>query len=1276
MALSRSSYRIALSLAMLVLLAGCPLNPIMHVSSQRVAFGPQSNTFSLLITNDGTGSFAWTIEEMTRDSASADWEPGDIEWLSLDRAAGDTTSETDTIRLTADRTGLGIGVHDNAALRITPTVGEPVLLEVTLRVDAALFVDPETVYVLPGQIDTQVHIENRGSQSIDWTAKFVDETQNPATVIDLPGDVIVEPETGTIAAGEIKSVNVKWSSQRTALTLQFDSLLGTPQTTFKFGAPLDGLELDPSDVLNLYLPSTTGSGASEPAPTQFIIRNIGAVNRSWQVAVEDLQNPTDPVPISISAASGSLAGGQQALLQLAITDTVNIVSGAGRYQLKVSSGDRFLPIPINILLANVPAIALSQPPEPTVSHPEIVPMSVLDFGTTEVQKEFWIANVGPLTSKLYFQVRDEDEDKLQRVVLSVSPREGNTNGSGNVFFHPELTNTMIDAQRVVVAIDRGAMSEDVETRTITVSAVDETGQPVAAVEPQEVTVQVARPPMTIEGAQLRSRPPYMLRFVYTLRDTQGLALDTWSPDIFSRIAFGITENSAPIDLNETNVFVTGPKTMRGNVALMLDFSGSMYYAGVDDAENPMAPGEALEGVRAAALRFIDDLPSGWKLALMYHNDRQQTSYLMQTFTSDRDTLKNVLTAFQVPVPLHGASNIYDAISEGVEQIAREDSPETLSFDDADVRALVLLTDGQDNASTIDASAAGKAASDNRVRVFPLVYSLGKVSQAGDLMQMAVDTGGHFFNVGEVSSLSKLLDNSQGLTLEEQSSTSGSVSVAINNASDATLTWSISGQSDYAWLANGISPAANATGIGPGGSDVVTITVAPDKLTAGVTNTAELLVNSNNGTGIIALAVTPAAGGGAPAITATLRDAPGQLWSDLTRQIMLTYVTTSQQSYKATLTATYQETDTSTISGSVDSGQGEFYGGDVRAAQLSLLTNGLEINDTEGEIDAAATVTLRCDYASRDLYRMRVRFFLQRPDAPGEGESAESAIQEAFNELAQSNPFEVGLSENGLLDQVTTAHGAWRLLPGMDGTYDVLTEQDNALAYGAFGNLLQIRITGAGPYVQACRAGGIQYPTLLLAMRVDNDIYLSPAVPGRPSETHYVWYPDGPLNLDNPLMIGKNPDLTGPALSILNLASVYDPEAQFAWDLDQDLLPDFLDPFPSNAVRPGALVTPNPLAMDGSSLSATLTVTNNGLDTFTFAVAPPVAPWISVSGVTPVGRTLQPGETGAINLVVDPDGGAQRLTPGFHTATVSFSTTLPEPRNQESVTVSFNMQEGE
>lgn len=1241
--MTRMSFHVQALATLLVLavLTGCPWSPPrLEVSPQTISFGSARSSTTLVVRNAGSGYVSWTVQEVSRPAATAPWATTDVPWLSHDAAAGinATEREIDHVTLTVTRAGQAVDTY-NAGIWFYSPAGD-VVVPVSMTVASTLVVTPETVALAPTATSADFTIQNTGDEAASWRVLFLDDPEHPENARDLPNDVLVSPNPGSTLAGQSTGVTVTWESGRNDFYLWIESDAGSSSVALLFGAALEGLEVRPSP-LTLYVDDTEPAAGEDPvAQTASTLRigNATAVSRSWSIEVRATSAAGETPPISISPSSGTTPAGQLTEIAVAVADGTAVALGSGNYELIVHSNDRFLVVPIIVEVMALPIIEIAEPPEETaVASP--IHLDLLDFGREDVQKDFWIVNVGPRTSRLYFNITYDGMGEQDAVIIDVSPLQGDTNGPDNDFL---VGSAFVDGVPIRVSVDRSKLQEDVEIHEITVEARDISFENVIdAVEKQTLRVRVERQPLTVEGAINRSRPPYVMRFVFLLRDAAGQVIPTRTAEDLERIAFQISEDGMPLDMHETSMFLRGPEDLKVNLVLLLDYTGSMYYAG----EPSIAPGGVLNEVNAAAKTFLDDLPSSYRVALMYHNDRQQPDRLIHAFTTDRTALKEALDAFSLPVPQFGVSDIHDAVVDAIGAVVAEDTEGTLPFDEADVRAVMFITDGKDNASIASVNDVTSTAHDNRVRLYPLGYSRGDTVNLADLMLMAHDTGGHLFNAGDAMYLAELLGNEKGLALEDGSAApeQNAVFFRVANAGVSVLSWTI--ETDGADWIGPVVPASGNTF--PGESTLVTVQVdpadvAPDSLVLGT-----LAVSSNNGEGTAALRMGVDAGNAINSLSVDLRDEPGRVWAELQNQLVLTYITPLQGPGEYLIQASYTQDDGTSISGSFQE-DGVFWPGDIRAGQIALNTTGI-IEDPSAatpEDAVRAEVFVRTDYVPRNVNRFKMRFWLDVPD------DIPTAAAEALRTSAQ---MQVELAPEGLLVTNDPFSPTWRLLSQGDGIYNVLTSQDNTLDYGAFGNLLKITISGLSDF-EAAVVPPLE-PQFLLHMRVDNTIYVSPATPGHPSETKYFLYPGSQTFPERALSVGSVSDVAGPARTAVDLAFPgIDPEAEFAWDRDEDFLPDFNDPYPDHEDLPGPLVAPNPLEIAAVAGTAQLAVTNNRLDTFSWQLTldtseqPELAGRIAITAPGE-GTPLAPGMSSAITLAVNRTG----LSSGFYHAALHVET---------------------
>ncbi len=1221
-------------------LCGCPTPPLLEVSRGAITFGTESTSSGFDIRNNGGSTLQWQLAEVVRANAESPWENEEVDWFSADKQSGSATENVERVTLTANRSGLPTGEYNNTGVRISSNGGEEII-PVSMIISPTLAVTPKEFALSSTATNATFSVINEGTDEITWTVWFLDDPAHPENAREIPTNILISPNPGSTLPGTPTTVGVQWETGQEDFYLLVRSEAGSEILSFRFGAALEGLEVAP-DTLRLYVDSLEvedDASQSEQAPSTLRIRNRTAVTRSWSLELRNTLSPDTAPAISATPATGTTSAGNESEIEVKVTDVTNIKPGAGNYEILVRSNNTFLVVPIIVEVMPPAKIAISEAPQENTSRPEIMPLEVLDFKKDELQLAFWVANVGARGSNLYFRVTHEDEDSDTPLIVGVTPKQNGVNGEdgdAQDFYHPDISNLLIDGTPVTITVDRSNMTEDVEFRTITVQAMDENFENVIdAVEEKTLQIRVERPPLKMEGAINRSRPPYVMRFAFLLRDSFGEVISTRTEEDMERISFTVTEDSIPLDLDETALYVTGPENLKVNLILMLDFTGSMYYAGTQGAALPLPAGQAIEDVKSAAAAFLDDLPASYRVALMYYYDRQQPNRLLHAFSTDRSSLKKALQDFHLPVALHGVSDIRDALQEGITLLQKEDAEEVLPFDDADVRSIVFVTDGRDNASSVKVNELSTYAQDNRVRLYPLVYNVGDDTDVADMLVLAEESGGHMFSAGAPQNLATLLGNEKGLALTESTITGDNMAVFnVANVGNTQLVWQITGQDDVDWIdslsiTGGPLPAASRDALNRPlvSTTPVTVRVDPSVVVPNTTVVGKLSVTSNNGEGEIVVRMSVGADNTtATAVALELHDEPGRLWAELQNQIVLTYITPLQAGAQYSIRTEYKTPEGQTLTTSFER-DGVFFPGDVRAGQLAMYTTGI-VEDVENNTNQAE-VYVRTDYTPRGVNRFRMRFFLSpEEDTPA---AAVTALQNAI--------ITAELAPDGLLLSDDPFAPTWRLIPRGDNVYDLLTPQDNPLPYGSFGNLLRLSITNLEDFVAA-----MPDAVFRLAMRCDNEIYISPASPQEPEQSKFFLYPTGPTNPDRLLAVGSVSDLAPPANTGAALANPgIDPEAEFAWDRDEDGLPDFNDPYPDEEGQPGTLVSPNPFEIDASIDEATLTLRNNRLDSYSYTIALQLDNSLpqSLAGrvtlLSPDSGSLAPGESTTIQLRIDRTG---------------------------------------
>ena len=780
--------------------------------------------------------------------------------------------------------------------------------------------------------------------------------------------------------------------------------------------------------------------------------------------------------------------------------------------------------------------------------------AVLDFGKDQYQLSFQVYNPGDPFSTLDFGVFSQVtaatamyvpyDIAADPLIAAIIAPQGTTGIRGDV------ADPTINEREVSVTISRDGIEKDLEFRDLWIGAVkgtDESGQPLfdPDIAPRKVQVRVEAAPY-VEGATNRSRPPSLMRFVFLLRDKRGQAINAADDLIRSRMSFFLKEDTFPLDPNESSTFITGPENLKYNIVLLLDFTGSMYQAGVGSTASPLAPGEAIQQMVDAAKQFVLDLPASYRVALMEYHDRQQPSHVIHGFDTNKAAMLAALDTYHVPAPEHGASEILDVLYDATQALVQEDSAQTLPFDEADVRSIVFVSDGWDTSSTRKIDAVTKFAQDSRVRLYPIGFS-GRLSNpvnSSVMIQLAAATGGHSYYAPEIGDLTKLLDTEKALSFRQTTVdlAAGTATLRLSNVGATSITWRATENLD--WLTvfppSGTIPPLHRTTNGtidePGVREV-TVAMAVGLLPG--TYEGPIVVNSDSGDATVSVSATVAPGGSLSAFTLMPQTGdPGRVWRELKGQVVLSYTSLFQAGkHTYSIETTFPDSQGKLTTASFEK-DAVYFSGDVRAGQVSLSTTGIH--------DGKAEIFLRADYVPRDITQFRFRFILDAPVAltPNLSMAQRVALMDRLKAALQSKA--VSVPDQGLLN-------GWRLINiEGNGIFSIVTDPEHYLTYGAFGDLLKLTFDGLGPD-----------EAFTVGLRVDNTLYYSPASTTGPSLTKYFLYPGGRLNPDGLLKVAAGSDAASPAVNVGDFALPFDPEAAGAWDRDGDGWADFDDSAPDN-----------------------------------------------------------------------------------------------------------------
>ena len=461
----------------------------------------------------------------------------------------------------------------------------------------------------------------------------------------------------------------------------------------------------------------------------FDIRNEGTGVLFWDIDTSGLPSWV----ISISPSQGSIAPGEQVLVSV-VVDRTALEFGGYTYTFHVTSND----LSNRVVDVN---LQLQIPKRASIGHRP----SFIDIGLYENSALFEVANYGDSGSTLDFLVECNKE------WLFFFPSTGRSIGTDS---------DVKDWQEISISIDRSKLDGTGSTATITIHAyeLDEDLNRVIIdeiVTPDSFTVTVLAAPLSFEVANAATRIPSLLRFPMILRNIQyqTIPLPEDQLDIYAE-QFTVYEKDVALEITETNQFLTPGSRLRTNVAILLDYSGSMFEAAnlIDDdpAFDAFAvnhPGEPLDKLHAIYEYYVEaliwELPANYRIAILEFHDRSHAVWarptLVYRFTKNKDLLVAELRG--ISIQDHGASEILLELMSTSSYLANADFP-YVPFDSADVSALICITDGRITTPPGKVKDTWEWLQAQRTRLFAIGWGVNMNHEP--LARIASLTGGHYY----------------------------------------------------------------------------------------------------------------------------------------------------------------------------------------------------------------------------------------------------------------------------------------------------------------------------------------------------------------------------------------------------------------------------------------------------------------------------------------------------------------------------------------------------
>ncbi len=676
-----------------------------------------SDTRSLTLQNLGPQPIPWSVSKSAGST-----------WLDLSKTSG-TLAAGDVIQVTANPAVVQPGAYE-AVLTFSFTGGER---EVTVRMTRprppGLRVEPNNLDFGATRVEDLVGLWNDGTGTVNWR---IDTAGFPAWLVLTPVD------GGGIASGSVSgettdTVTIRVDrSQAPAGQFEFEHsfVVEASGDSTAFVTVTVHMSIAKVPVLTVKGDEPEGAVAhfvnvdEDEDERPFFIRNDGTGPLFWSIDITQV-----PAWItSITPAQGSLDPGTQQTVTVAITREGLNYLGA-QFPVTIVSNDP--------AREAVPLLIEVQVPKKIVIG--ATPAS-LAFGLNDNSALIAVANLGDPDTLLNFKVTPSKD------WLSAYPDTGASLG---------VVGEIKDWQTIGVSVDRTRLDGRGASAKLVISAFDIVGGvevPRADVTPFEINVSVQAAGLTIETALPRLRVPSLVRFVLLMRNVRYEALPI--PESFLDTVgglFAVYEKNVPLELSETNQFLTSPNRIRGNALILLDYSGSMQEAAhqLTDDSIVSAPDRLQAVYQQSINHLIEEIPSNYRIGIALFNERGgeairviRESAADPVFTDDRTLLLNRLNTIQVAD--NGATQLLPAINAGALELANADWDQNLiPFDDADVRALICVTDGRlttppgnltDTVTTLQAL---------NTRLFCVGW--GDKVLADPLIRLTTGSGGHFYS---------------------------------------------------------------------------------------------------------------------------------------------------------------------------------------------------------------------------------------------------------------------------------------------------------------------------------------------------------------------------------------------------------------------------------------------------------------------------------------------------------------------------------------------------
>jgi VWFA-related protein len=255
-------------------------------------------------------------------------------------------------------------------------------------------------------------------------------------------------------------------------------------------------------------------------------------------------------------------------------------------------------------------------------------------------------------------------------------------------------------------------------------------------------------PLVIDILDTQTEPPAKVTVTFQVLTEDGRPVPGLSVDAFEILDNGVSDSG----FESSKAFQPKPGRFQASVALLLDMSGSITGS------------NALASLKDAAAAFIDKSleASGVAVGVWWFDGGADLVELID-FTDDAEALDAAIEGMTEELTRDNSTNLNGAIQQGI-GVVEERMQEGAATGVSQAGALVIFTDGTDQANRVTSTAALSAVDASRVAV----YAIGLRGEIDETFLRRIGRSGSAF-----------ADNSESL-LSEFSGIGGEIEAMANS----------------------------------------------------------------------------------------------------------------------------------------------------------------------------------------------------------------------------------------------------------------------------------------------------------------------------------------------------------------------------------------------------------------------------------------------------------------------------------------------------------------